>query len=71
MYVCMYVCIYIHTHKTFLPDFLVRGGWVSISRQFPQIFRQITQGTAGTLCLWRIFAQGNCLEKLVFQAVFI
>ena len=46
-------------------------GWVSVDGQSPQIFWWETQWATRNFSLWKISAQWNWMEKLVFCVVFI
>ena len=68
----IFIAITLHGIRAFLINFLVEGeGWVSVGRQFLQIFRWKTWGATQNLSLWRVSPKGNWMEELVFCAVVI
>ena len=66
----IFIVITLRWMKVFQSDFLV-GGVDFRWWKFPQIFGRITQATAATLCLQKIFAWPNWMEKLLSCTLFV
>ena len=66
----IFIVITLRWMKVFQSDFLV-GGVDFRWWKFPQIFGRITQATPATLCLQKIFAWPNWMEKLLSCTLFV